>query len=305
MREAHETRRGLWATAGAFGLWGIVPLYWKAVEAIPAREMIAYRVLWALPFLGVFLWWRRSGAQLRSVLRRPKVLGMLALSAALVAFNWFVFIDAVNDGRIMQASLGYYINPLVNVLLGFLLLGERMRRLQGLAVALAAAGVTVLVVAAGELPLVALSLAFSFGLYGLVRKLVPVDAIPGLFLEVVLLTPLAVVWIAMELAGPGLAEAPLRTWLLVPVAGLITALPLGWFAYGARRLPLATVGILQFLAPTGQFLLAVFLYDEPFGRVHALTFGLIWMGIVLYLLDLRRRPSRVRPRAPEVPEPTP
>ena len=294
-----DQRKGLLATAAAFALWGIVPIYWKAVEAIPAEEMIAYRVLWAIPFLALFVWWRGGARQMRSVLRRPKVLGMLAVSAALVGFNWFVFIAAVNDGRIMQASLGYYINPLVNVLLGFLLLGERIRRLQIVAIGLAAIGVAVLIVEAGELPVVALALAISFGLYGLVRKLVPVDAIPGLFLEVLLLTPLAGVWLTLQIAGPGLADADTQTWLLVPVAGLITALPLGWFAYGARRLPLTTVGILQFLAPTGQFLLATFVYREPFTTAHAITFGLIWAGVALYLIDLGRSAKRKRGGGPE------
>jgi chloramphenicol-sensitive protein RarD len=189
----------------------------------------------------------------------------------------------------MQASLGYYINPLVNVLLGFLLLGERMRALQWYAIGLAAAGVIVLIVGAGELPLVALALAFSFALYGLVRKLVPVEAMPGLFVEVVLIAPFAALWLGLQYAGSGVAQTDAATWALVPVAGLITALPLGWFSYGARRLPLATVGMLQFLAPTGQFLLATLVYDEPFTEAHLVTFALIWAGIALYLLDLRRR----------------
>ncbi|MDJ0521730.1 MAG: EamA family transporter RarD [Planctomycetota bacterium] len=289
MSERSETSKGLWATTAAFAIWGLVPIYWKAVSAIPPREMITYRVLWALPFLALILkvWggWRHVGV----ALKRPRIIGLLALSAALVGFNWFVFIEAVNDGQIMQASLGYYINPLVNVLLGFVLLGERMRKLQWCAVALAAAGVGVLIVEAGEIPLVALALAFSFGLYGLVRKLAPIDAMPGLFVEVVLLTPLAGVWLGLQLAGGTTSQVGLGTWLLVPLAGLITALPLGWFSYGARRLTLATVGILQFLAPTGQFLLATLVYGEPFTHAHVITFALIWAGVGVYLVDLLRR----------------
>ena len=207
----------------------------------------------------------------------------------MISINWLVYIYAVQSDQIFQASLGYYINPLVNVLLGFVLLGERMRKLQWCAVALAAAGVGVLIVEAGEIPLVALTLAFSFGLYGLVRKLAPIDAMPGLFVEVVLLTPLAGVWLGLQLAGGTTSQVPLGTWLLVPLAGLITALPLGWFSYGARRLTLATVGILQFLAPTGQFLLATLVYGEPFTHAHVMTFALIWAGVGVYLVDLLRR----------------
>jgi chloramphenicol-sensitive protein RarD len=294
MRERSETTKGLWGATAAFAAWGVVPVYWKAVAVFPAEEMIAYRVLWALPFLLLLLWWRGGRQQVHAIFRRPRVLALLGLSAALVAFNWFVFIGAMNANQIMQASLGYYINPLVNVLLGFLLLGERMRRLQVCAIALAAAGVAVLVIAAGELPLVALTLAVSFALYGLVRKLIPVDALPGLFIEVLLLAPLALLWLGAQLAGSGVTSAPWSAWLLVPLAGLITALPLAWFAYGARRLPLATVGILQFLAPTGQFLLATLVYGEPFTGVHVVTFLLIWAGVGLYLLDLGRRRSATR-----------
>jgi len=297
MPERSEISKGLWATTAAFAIWGFVPIYWKAVGAIPPREMITYRVLWALPFLALILRLSKGWQQVRAVIRRPRVLGVLSFSAALVVFNWFVFIAAVNDGRIMQASLGYYINPLVNVLLGFLLLGERMHKLQGYAIALAAAGVGVLVVEAGELPLVALALAFSFAGYGLVRKLVPIEAMPGLFVEVTLMTPFAAIWLGLQLAGEGLTQTSTWTYALVPLAGLITALPLGWFAYGARRLPLATVGMLQFLAPTGQFLLATLVYEEPFTRSHVLTFGLIWVGVVLYLLDLRRRTAAARARS--------
>ncbi len=289
MTERSETAKGLWATTAAFVIWGFVPIYWKAVGDIPAREMIGYRVLWGLPFLALILKLTGGWRHVQAVVRRPRILAVLAFSAAIVALNWFIFIEAVNDGRIMQASLGYYINPLVNVLLGFVFLGERMRALQWYAIGLAAAGVIVLIVGAGELPLVALALAFSFALYGLVRKLVPVEAMPGLFVEVVLIAPFAALWLGLQYAGSGVAQTDAATWALVPLAGLITALPLGWFSYGARRLPLATVGMLQFLAPTGQFLLATLVYDEPFTQAHLITFALIWAGIALYLLDLRRR----------------
>ncbi len=290
MADHDERTRGLWATTAAFLIWGFVPIYWKAVSAIPAREMIAYRVLWALPFLALLLLWRGGWRRVRATLKRPRVLAVLAGSAALIAVNWFLFIEAVNDGQIMQTSLGYYINPLVNVLLGFALLGERLRRLQLIAVLLAGAGVAVLVFQAGEVPLIALALAITFGLYGLVRKLVPIDALPGLFFEVIILLPFALLWLGVRVASEGIADVGWGVWLLLPLAGLITALPLSWFAYGARRLTLTTVGLLQFLAPTGQFLLAILVYDEAFTTAHLITFALIWAGLALYVIDLRRRP---------------
>ena len=297
MRPLDETTRGVWATTAAFLSWGFVPIYWKAVSAIPAEEMILYRILCALPFIALLLHWTGGYAQVRSTLRRPRLLLVLGVCAALIAFNWFIFIAAMNDGRVMQASLGYYINPLVNVLLGFMLLGERMRRLQWLAIGVATLGVINLVVAAGELPLVSLALAFSFGLYGLVRKLVPIDALPGLFFEVLWMLPLALIWLGSRLLdGPGMTQVGLSTWAWVPLAGVITTLPLSWFAYGARRLPLATVGVLQFIAPTGHFLLATLAYNEPFGQTHAVTFALIWLGVLLYIFDLsRNRRARQAP----------
>ena len=304
MAPRSETSKGIWATAAAFGLWGLVPIYWKAVEAVPARELIAYRVLWALPFLALLLTLGRGWPRVRAVLRNRRVLGMLVLSAALIAVNWFVFIEAVAGGRVMQASLGYYINPLVNVVLGYVVLGERLSRPQGLAVALATVGVGVLIAATGELPVTALVLATTFALYGLVRKVVAVDAMPGLFFEVLLIVPLALAYLAaLHVRGEAVAGVPDGVWALVPLSGLITALPLAWFAYGARRLRLATVGLLQFLAPTGQFLLSLTLFGERFTAAHAVTFVLIWAGLALYLFDLQQRQRRRRRLAAAAAEP--
>jgi chloramphenicol-sensitive protein RarD len=290
-----ETTRGIWATTAAFVTWGFVPVYWKAVSDLPAEEMIVYRIAWALPFISLLLVWTKGWAQVRSTFRRPRLLLVMGLGASLIGFNWFIFIEAMNNDQVMQASLGYYINPLVNVLLGFMLLGERMRRLQWMAIAMATAGVVNLVVAAGELPLISLALAFSFGLYGLVRKLAPIDALPGLFIEVLWMTPLAMLWLGVHIfSGPGMTEVGSSTLALVPLAGVITTLPLSWFSYGARRLPLATVGILQFIAPTGHFFLAILAYGEPFERAQAITFALIWLGVLLYVLDLIRTRRRDR-----------
>lgn len=295
MGDERERARGLAATAGAFVFWGAVPVYWKAVGAVPPAEMLGWRVVFALPFTALLLLALGRPGEVARAFRRPRLLGLLALSAALVATNWFIFIDAVARERVMETSLGYYINPLVNVLLGFVVLGERPRRAQWIAIGLAGAGVGVLIVSVGELPVVALALAVTFGFYGLVRKLAPIEAVPGLLVEVLVLCPLAVAWLLWLAAGPRGAAffaAPPYVQSLVPIAGLVTALPLVLFAYGARRLPLTTVGILQFLAPTGQLLLAVLVYREPFTAAHAVTFALIWSAIGLYLADLRRTASR-------------
>lgn len=293
-----ETRRGALATVGAFLIWGIVPIYWKHVGAIPPVEMLGHRVIWGLPALGVLLLLGRGGAQVASALRNRRVVLTMLVSASLIGINWWIFIRAVAEDQVLEASLGYYINPLFNVFLGCVLLGERLRRLQWIAIALAAAGVAYFAIGLGTVPWVALLLASTFGMYGFVRKTVSVAALPGLFIEVLFLLLPAVLLLAVlgQRGELRFFDVPRAIQLWVPVAGLITALPLWLFSYGARRLRLATVGLVQFLAPTGQFLLAVFLYGEPFTSDHAITFGLIWAGVLLYLGDLwRGRPARARP----------
>ncbi len=287
---ADETTRGAWATAAAFTTWGLVPVYWKAVGAISPREMIAWRGLWAVPFLAGCLTLARGWPAVRALLRNRRALGVLAFSAALIGLNWFVFIVAVANGQILESSLGYTITPLVNVLLGAAFLGERLTRVQGVAVGCAAAGVVVLVVATGTLPLTALVLAFSFSIYGLVRKIAAIDAMPGLFVETVLLAPLFVAWlIVLAARGETATGASATTCALVPLSGLITAVPLWLFAYGARRIRLVTVGLLQFISPLGQFVLSVFAFGETFTTAHAAAFTSIGVGVVLYLVDLGRR----------------
>ena len=290
MQSDREATRGAVAAIAAFAVWGIVPIYWKAVGALPPQEMIAHRVLWAVPFAAVLVSWSRGWPEVVAVLRSRKLFCMCLASAALIGTNWYVFIGAVAGDQVLETSLGYFINPLVNVVLGFALLGERLRRLQGIAVGLAGFGVLILIIDLGQPPWVALFLAFSFGLYGLVRKVMPINALPGLFLEALILMPLAGLLLATMLMknNAQIAHVDMGVVLLVPISGLITAGPLWWFSYGARRLRLATLGLIQFLAPTGQFLLAVFLYGESFTPTHALTFGLIWLGLGLYVYDLRR-----------------
>ena len=291
MRGGSDRRNGLAATAAAFGFWGLTPIYWKAVEAVSAQELLALRVLWAVPLAAALLTLLRAWGDLRSVLTARRTMSALLLTAALIGANWFVFLVAIENGQLLQSSLGYFINPLVSILLGFLFLGERLRTVQWAAVALAAAGVANQVLAVGELPWIALVLAGTFGLYGLIRKTIAVAALPGFFVEVSLIAPLAFVYMAAVISRTTstLVVADGGTQWLIPVAGAITVTPLVLFAYGARRILLATVGLLQFLTPTAHFLLATQLYGEPFTAAHLLTFVLIWSALALYLGDLFRR----------------
>lgn len=289
--EARIFRTGVLYALAAFLWWGLSPLYWKAVGAVPAVELIAWRVVSSLVLLALLLAAGRRGAELAGVLRAPRTLGVLAVTTLLIVTNWLTFIWAMGAERVLETSLGYYVNPLVNVLLGILFLGERLRRAQGVAVALAAAGVAILTWEVGRLPWVALVLALSFGFYALLRKTVAAGPEVGLAIETALLTPFMIGWLVW-LGGTGTAVFPAVGWgvkALVIVAGLITVAPLVWFTHGARRLPLATVGLLQYLAPTGQFLLAVFLFGEPFDRYHLVAFALIWCGLGVFTWDLRRR----------------
>lgn len=274
---------GVYATA-AFLFWGFVPLYWKAVGEVPASQMLAHRTIWAALLLGALMIAARRLRRLRADLRDPRRVGLLAVTATLLAVNWLVFIWAVQHGRVLEASLGYYINPLVNVVLGVIFLGERLRRLELAAVLLALLGVLNLVVTAGVFPWISLVLAVTFGFYGLLRKVTPVESLEGLTIETGLLTPLALFFLAREtLAGRGVVlRGEPKLDLLVLLSGVITVLPLLWFANAARRLRYTTVGFFQYLAPTIHLLLAVLVFKESFTRAHAITFALIWVALVLY-----------------------
>lgn len=245
---------------------------------------------WSVLFLALLLTVQRTWSHLRAE-RLRGTWGTFAAGAVLLSSNWLLYIWAVNAGHVLEASLGYFINPLVNVVLGMAFLGETLTRPQRVAVGLAAAGVAVQVVATGGLPWMSLTLAGSFGIYGLLRKRLVVDAVPALFVETALMLPFALGWLAWTAAdGTGaFAVGSLRSDLLLVAAGVVTALPLVWFARAARRLRLATLGLIQYLAPTGQFLLAVLAFGEPFGPAHAATFGLIWAGLAVYTVDAARR----------------
>jgi chloramphenicol-sensitive protein RarD len=285
----HRSNMGVASGAAAFLIWGFAPIYWKALGTVPSVELLAHRVVWAVPCLvGLLLIRRRWGAARAAVADRQTRLTLLG-TTVLIALNWFIFIWAVNSGRVLHASIGYFINPLINVLLGYLVLGERLRRLQWFAVGLAAVGVALVTLRAGDVPWVALVLALSFGFYGLLRKTVRADAVTGLWLETTLLFPLAAAYLlGRELRGVGhFGHEEPAVNVLISLAGLVTVVPLVLFTMGARRLRLTTVGLLQYLAPTGHFLLAVFLYREPFTPSHLLAFVFIWSGLVLYSVEAR------------------
>lgn len=291
---ASSTRRGLALGITAYIIWGLFPLYFKTLQAIPALEIIVHRVLWsALGGTLLLLLWKHPG-WLRQLRAQPRLWWVLAASSLLIACNWLIYVWAVNNERMLEASLGYYINPLVNVLLGMLLLGERLRRLQWLAVALAALGVLQQLWQLGSLPWVSLLLALSFAFYGLIRKQAPVAALPGLVVETWLLLPLALAWLylhpAAQSSQPAFWSDSQALWLAA--AGPITLVPLLCFNAAARHLPYATLGFLQYLAPTLVLLLAVQVYGEALDRSRLLAFACIWAGLLLYSLDLWRQLKR-------------
>ncbi|MBY6203697.1 EamA family transporter RarD [Halomonas denitrificans] len=280
----------LLAGLGAYGLWGVVPLYFKLVGEAGADEIIAHRVLWSVVFLALVLAVRYRGRIRSSVRISGRVAAALAVSGALVAANWLIFVYAVNTDRVLQTSLGYFINPLVSVVLGTVVLRERMRPVQGIAVALAAIGTIYLAVRVGRPPWLALGLAASFGLYGLVRKVTDVGPMVGLFWETLMMTPVVALWL-LFLADPAAlafgAGSPAFD-LLMAGTGLVTVVPLVLFATAARGLPLITVGLMQYIAPSISFCLAVFLFREPFTPDHAVAFALIWTALALYTASAAR-----------------
>lgn len=279
-----ETRLGAAYALGAFILWGLNPLYFKAVDTIPILEVLAHRVLWSAVFLALLLTFARRWNVLRQALRDPKTVYMLLLSTLFISVNWFFFIWAVAENRVLETSLGYYINPLVNVLLGMLFLRERLSRWQGVAVGLAAIGVLNLAIQSGSMPWVSLLLAFTFGLYGLLRKTIKVESVDGLFVETAMVLPLALGYLIYQaMSGQGsLGRIDLQTDLLLVAAGLVTAMPLIWFTSGARRLNYSTIGLFQYLAPSIHFLLAVLVFGEAFTGAHLVTFGCIWVALAIY-----------------------
>jgi chloramphenicol-sensitive protein RarD len=282
---------GLLAGIGAYGTWGLIPGYFKAVAAAPPLELLAHRVVWALILLLVLLKQQGRLGELREALRPGRTLVMLSASTVLIAINWLVYIWAVVGGRVLEGSLGYFINPLVNVVLGVLVLKEKLEPPVVWAVAMAGLGVARLTLSIGHPPWVSLTLAFSFGSYGLLRKLAPVGAVVGLAVETLLLFPFALgflVW-ARESGRLTFLAGDLGLDALLVLAGPLTAIPLLLFTAAARRLPLSTLGFIQYLSPTLQFLLAVFLWGEPLGPERVVAFACIWSGLLIFAVHSLRR----------------
>ena len=292
--QAAAARRGVLAVTTAFVIWGLFPLYLRPLTHVPALEILAHRIAWCLLFVFGWLAWKGRLKEVGAALRDRGVMARLVLSATLIAVNWGLYVWAVSNERVLEASLGYFVGPLVNVMLGVVALQERLNPRQWTAVALAAVGVGWLTVAAGGLPWVSLALAFSFGIYGLVRKVANVGAVPGLAIETMLLAPVALgflAWLASRGTG-AFGQSPLHVSLLLAGSGLVTALPLALFATGARLIPYSVVGIIQYIGPTLQLLLGVFLYGEPFAGARAIGFGIIWAGIAVFVADSSLRSRR-------------
>ncbi|TPI38826.1 EamA family transporter RarD [Mesorhizobium sp. B3-1-6] len=294
-----KARRGFLLALGAYFLWGLLPFYMKAVAHLPLAEVIANRVVWSVPIAAAVLIWAGRTADFKAAIRSPKSLAMAALTAVLISINWGIYVWAIAVDRTVETALGYYINPLVVVVVGAVLLGERLDRLQIAAVALAAVAVMVLTIEAGKLPWVSLALAFSFAAYGFFRKTLPIGPSQGFLLEVLLLSVPALCYIVYLIATGQdhlISGTGADTALLIG-CGPVTAVPLLLFAFGARLLRLSTIGIMQYIAPTMVFLIAVLIFDEPFGGTQAVAFALIWAALAMYSWSMFRG-REVRPPAP-------
>jgi chloramphenicol-sensitive protein RarD len=279
--------KGILYAASAFLCWGLFPIYFKMLKQFPPAELLLHRMLWSLLFLMLLLALRKQWAWLSLVVRRPKVLASFALSATVLSVNWFIYIWAIDHNRVVDASLGYFVTPLVNVMLGYVLLKERMRPIQWLAIALAACAVLWMTWQAGQFPWIPLALALSFGTYGLLRKTAALGTLEGLSLEILLLTPPALAYLAwLNWQGANSfpdASTPLQ--ILLVLAGPVTAIPLLLFAASARQISLATLGMLQYITPSLQLILGVYLYHEPFDTARIGGFILTWVALILYTAD--------------------
>lgn len=284
-----QIRHGTLAGIGTYIVWGVVPIFFKQIDTIPAGEVIAHRVVWSLLLMAIYLWFTQGFTVVKTVLREPRKMVRIAIASLLVGTNWLIFVYGVNQGRILETSLGYFILPLLNVALGVIVLNEKLRRLQWLAVTLAAIGVTIEAIRVGGLPWISLTLAATFGFYGLMRKQLPLDSANGLFLETACMTPLALgylIWLSFN--GQSHFGVSTQVDLMLAATGVVTAIPLLLFAIAARRLPLSTIGFLQYLAPTISFMIAIFLYHEPMNVHRALGFAMIWAALIVYSIDMLR-----------------
>jgi len=290
---SNDTRQGFLFALGAYGVWGLLVLYVKAVSHFPALEVVAYRAIWSVPIAGVVILLLGRTADLKAAFRSPRTLALAALTASLISVNWCLYTWAVMVDRAVETALGYYINPLVNVLLGAVFLGERFTRAQLVAIGLAAIAVVILTVNAGVLPWISLSLAFSFGLYGYLRKTLPIGPTQGFFLEVVIMS-IPAVFVLFFFGKHPFYAMDLNDQLLLMLAGPVTATPLILYAFGAKLLRYSTLGLMQYIAPTLIFLLAVFVFKEPFSHVQLIAFCFIWTALAVYSWSMIRT-YRARP----------
>ncbi|UUM30686.1 EamA family transporter RarD [Vibrio japonicus] len=285
--EQQRAKQGVLLAIGAYTMWGVAPIYFKAISDVSPLEILSHRVIWSFVLLALLLHFSRRWRSVRDVFQSKKKMAYLLSTSVIIAANWLIFIWAVNANHMLDASLGYYINPLINVVLGMIFLGERLRKLQWFAVALAACGVIVQLVAFGSVPIVAIALAFSFGFYGLLRKKVSLDAQTGLFIETLVLLPAAAIYLLWFANSPtsNMAENSLNLNVLLVAAGVITTLPLLCFTGAATRLKLSTLGFFQYIGPSLMFLLAVLVYGEVFTSDKAITFAFIWGALVVFSFD--------------------
>ena len=289
-----EYRKGIVLALCAYSLWGFAPLYFKLLNQVSATEILLHRVIWSFVFMVILMQFIGGFAKLRQLFKRPKQLAVLTVTSILIAGNWLLFIWAVNNDHMLDASLGYFINPLLNVLLGMLFLGERLRKLQWFAVSLACAGVLVQLISFGSIPMVSLALAASFGFYGLLRKKVNVDAKTGLLVETALLLPVAIIYLfaTLDSATANMLTNDINMNLLLIAAGVVTSVPLLCFAGAATRIPLSMLGFFQYLGPSIMFILAVSLFNEPFDLEKGVTFAFIWSALLIFTLDMGLRARR-------------
>ena len=288
---AGDTRRGFGFALAAYLLWGVLPLYLKALDHVPLAEVLAHRIIWSVPVALLVLFWLGRTADLRAALVAPRVLGMAMVTSALISINWGAYVWSIQSGQAVEAALGYYINPLFSILLGAVILGEKLSARQWLAVAMAAVAVAILTIEAGRLPLLALTMTFSWGFYALFKRALPVGPNQGFTLEVMILTPFALagmVW----LQGQGLLHVTRAgAWdvALLLGAGVITAVPLMLYANGAKGLTLSTIAIMQYITPSMIFLIAIFVFGEPFEGARLVAFPMIWAALALYSTEILRR----------------
>ncbi len=287
--------KGILSGICAYLLWGLFPIYWKILHQVPPVQIIGHRIVWSFIFLIIIVILSKQWRNLRTAVKSKKVFGIYMIASSLLTVNWFVYVWGVNAGRIVETSLGYFINPLFSVLLGVVFLKEKLRLMQWIPVTLAAAGVIYLTIDYGRVPWIALSLAFTFGLYGLVKKIAPLDSLFGLTFETAIAFPIALTYLIFVTAqGTGsFPQGNAANDLLLAATGIITSVPLLLFAYAARNIPLSAVGILQYIAPSLQFLIGVAVYHEDFGRPDMIGFGLVWTALLIFSIESARNRSRI------------